>query len=139
MEIVASIQKFSLPLFIPLLLVSCSTSTPENTDGFPQKIDITPQSTTDFIANLEHALPEGKNVIYTPSFLFAWDNLRNQLPEIKLTSASTNDDISQVQSTTTFKNAMSKKDYEKDVQIQDDTISISSKQHIELTFDPDLQ
>jgi hypothetical protein len=44
--------------------------------NFPEvaKLDTVPH--TAFVQTLEHNLPGDKNIVYTPAFLYAWDEIR---------------------------------------------------------------
>lgn len=92
---------------------------------------------TEFVPTMEHQLTKGKNSIYSSSFLFAWDEVRNILKAPLLIDRSFHD-LNLINNSTTYKNSLTKTEYVNKAEINDGVIKITSEFFKLLPFEKEL-
>jgi hypothetical protein len=121
-------MKYNSILFLPfLVLCACNTSQPE--EG-----RLHPSSATDFAISLESKIPAGRNLIYSPTLLMAWDEIRNTLKKpLELPHPSA--ELSALHSSRMFKGSLVPGDYEKEINYDDGGIRVKVSFQKSLPFE----
>ena len=125
-----------LSLFMVVLLTECNEgkhNKAEETGDFPGVSKVDDLRATSFVAVVSSKVPESNNVIYTPTFLFAWEKMENiiGLP-IKLINPV--NDLTLINEATSFKNALSKDECNVNVVTEQTHINISASFKKSLPF-----
>ncbi len=120
------ILRYVLSAFVLLSMSRCkdggTKGTSDDSTEFPRVKKVENTKGTNFVAALT-AETADSNIIYSPTFLFAWDELRHILGS-PLNLPHAVKDLQLVNSETTFKEALAKGDYETQVNVSDGTIDI---------------
>ena len=120
----------ALSLFC-LCAYSCRHS--QDMSGFPPVTPLDSTLNTQFVPTMQDTLAKDKNVVYTPAFLFAWDELRGVFKdEIKLTWK--NPYLQLIDHSTTYKGSLSDDEYTTKVTHKGETVDIIASFAKSLSF-----
>ncbi len=106
---------------------------------FPKVEKITNKGETDFVATLENNFSENKNIIYSPTFLFCWNEIKDKLTNVKLIEEKGINDFMILNNSNSFLNSMQKNEYKTEFSIDGENIIAKSFFNMQLTFEPNLQ
>ena len=107
--------------------------------SFPKVEKITDTSETDFVATLENNFSENKNIIYSPTMLFCWNEIKDKLTNVKLIEEKGINDFMILNNSNSFLNSMKKNEYKTEFSIDGENIVAKSFFNMQLTFEPNLQ
>lgn len=124
-------------LTLLFLITSCTSNFEKS--PFTDEISIDSLKSTDFVGTIENKFPENKNVIYTPTLLFAWNEIKEKLPNIQLQNKSESSDLYILHHSNSFKNSLEKNEYKSEIELNDGDIKAFAEFKLELSFDPKLQ
>lgn len=124
-------------LSLLFLITSCTSNLEKS--PFSEEINIDSFKSTDFVGTIENKFPEDKNIIYTPTLLFAWNEIKEKLLSIQLQNKSESSDLYILHHSETFKNSLEKNEYKTEIEIKDGGINSFAEFKLELSFDPKLQ
>jgi hypothetical protein len=101
--------KSRLLLLIVITITACNQP---NVADLPEVVSLSKLKQTEFVPTLENDISNNKNVIYAPSFLFAWDKVKQLLNAPVISSGSNSADFSVLNQSNTFKNSLNEDEYE---------------------------
>ncbi|MFV0537644.1 MAG: serpin family protein [Dysgonomonas sp.] len=113
---------------------SCKTNTEEN----PVLTSIDNLNQTEFVFALEQQVNDSNNIIYTPTILFAWDEIRNSIG-IPILKDSINFDFKLLNQSTSHKNSLNKDEYNTEINIEGREITAKANFVKSLFFEPKFQ
>ncbi len=120
-----------LPALLYVFLVACH---PVGRD-VPEVTQIEQLKHTAFVTTLENDLPVGKNVIYAPAFLYAWDELKKAHFDSQITLTDSNSrDFQLLNRSSSFQNSLNKNEYETHTSVNDGEITAEAFFHVSLPF-----
>jgi hypothetical protein len=105
----------------------------------PKVQNIDSLKTTDFVPTMESYLQEGKNIIYCPTLLFAWQGITKITGPLKVQEDKDSRDILQLNQSTTYKNALDSNEYKTTIEVAGNQIKSTAEFNTELTFKPLLE
>ncbi|PQJ10696.1 hypothetical protein CJD36_012040 [Flavipsychrobacter stenotrophus] len=116
----------SSALLVTIVAISGCGRINNNEDAeFPKVIPIGSLSNTFFVPSLNNDAPSTGNVIYTPVFLFAWNELRQALGGT-FTMEKADKMLQEADTTTLFKSALTPGEYETKVNADDGAVQLSA-------------
>lgn len=80
--IMTNIRNIPAILIVVIALSSCNTSSKKSESvwsDLPEVTNLNDLKHTDFVTTLENPISKNKNIIYAPSFLYAWDKVKEEL------------------------------------------------------------
>ncbi|SKC99336.1 hypothetical protein SAMN05660461_1450 [Chitinophaga ginsengisegetis] len=107
--------------------------------GFPPVIAIEKLKTTVFVPTLESRIPHDKNVIYTPTLLFAWDEVKEHLPGGVLPSDGSSADFLLLNKSASHQASLGKAEFKTTVYVSRDTIRATASFNKSLPFYTSMQ
>jgi hypothetical protein len=107
--------------------------------NLPKVQNIDSLKATDFVPTLESNLQEGKNIIYCPTLLFAWQGITKITGPLQVQEDKGSRDILQLNQSNTFKDALDTSEYKTSIEIKDYSIISKAEFNTELTFKPYLE
>lgn len=129
-----------LAYFLPLLLLlSCKRGKEEGFQIFPAETDIEQLNSTEFVLSQKNSLPDENNVVYCPSFLFAWNEVRSTFAEPITLEQSFSEDLLLINQDTCYRNSLDKSEYKTSVEFRDGAIMASAYFHQLLPFQKKFQ
>jgi hypothetical protein len=93
-------------------------------EDFPGAIEIDSLKETDFVVTMENKFNNSKNFIYTPTILFAWDELKNKLASQKFSTPIKNIEFDLLNNSTSHLNSLSKGEYSIEINQESEEIEI---------------
>jgi hypothetical protein len=93
-------------------------------EDFPGVIEIDSLKETDFVVTMENKFNNSKNFIYTPTILFAWDELKNKLASQKFSTPIKNIEFDLLNNSTSHLNSLSKGEYSIEIKQESEEIEI---------------
>ena len=119
-----------------LILWSCNSRKP----SFPPVQDLSTYPSTLFLPTLEHSFPQDQNAIYCATLLFAWDEIRQQLPG-PLIIPGESEELILLNRSNTFKNVLAPDEYEVRGEIEENgnRINLSATFALSLPFEMALE
>lgn len=105
----------------------------------PDVINIDRLKNTDFVPTMETHLGSGKNVIYCPTLLYAWDEIRKITGVLKVRKNKDSIDIIQLNESKSYLNALANNEYRTRIEVVGDVIRANAEFNTELTFKPYLE
>lgn len=108
-------------------------------DELPKVVDVDLLKQTDFVGTLENEIPINKNIIYTPTLLFAWNEIKTKFPDITLLEAENRGDLDKLHASTSFMNSLKKGEYKTDIKASANAIVAKANFDMDLKFVPELQ
>lgn len=106
---------------------------------FPDVINIDSLKNTDFVPTMETHLDAGKNIIYCPTLLYAWDEIRKITGELKVHEDKDSRDLIQLNESKSYLNALANNEYRTRIEVVGDVIRANAEFNTELTFKPYLE
>lgn len=114
-------NKIISAIIILLIYTACSTTTEKNVDKGtysqpqntiePVSIGLDQMHSTEFVLTLENKLSDSLNSIYTPTFLYAWQQIKDfYKDEIKVTKENSSD-FKFINQSNSFQNSLDKGEY----------------------------
>src|ERR1044072_1933207 len=126
-------RPYLVPALCLLLFTQCRTNPPAE-----KVTSLEEYPATVFVPTMEESFKPYRNVIYTSSFLLAWNGLKREI-KLPLKVSPENYQLNLVNRSNTFKGARAENEYEKETSVNADVISISTFFHksldLELTLD----
>lgn len=119
-----------------LLFAGCGQNHPVqeiNEYSFPELRPLSNLQHTSFVPCLDNDAPTADNVIYTPAFLYAWDELKHTLGN-PFTLQKADKMLQEVNEATSFRTALSKGEYETNVKTNETSLTISASFKKSLPF-----
>ncbi len=114
-----------------------SNSTNKDERNFSRVISLSNLKATEFVPTLESTCSKDKNIIYSPTFLFAWNEIRQSLQQpIKINSSDIY--LSLINTSGSYKNSLNAGEYDKEISIDDNVLNIRAYFKQSLPFDGDL-
>lgn len=130
-------------LSLIVLCISCKEqikeSSTEEDREFPNAENISTQNKTDFVATLENNFSKNKNIIYSPTMLFCWNEIKGKLTNVKLIEVEGINDFMILDNSNSYLNSLQKNEYKTEFSIEDANIFAKSFFNMQLTFEPNLQ
>lgn len=132
-----------LPLIV-LILFSCQSSKKEPTpekkwSDLPAVTKLDSLTKTEFAATLENPLIEGKNVVYAPTLLFAWDKVRDLMKSQVIIDSNNSLDFLLLNASTSHQRALTDSEYEVTGEIEGRAIIAKAFFNKTLPFDVKMQ
>lgn len=107
--------------------------------NLPEVVSVDSLKATDFIPTMESNLVGGKNLIYCPTLLYAWDEIRKVTGELKVQEDKDKRTIIQLNDSKAHENSLSSNEYRTEVEINGQEIIGKAEFNTELTFIPYLE
>jgi hypothetical protein len=104
-----------------LLLFGCKNEGP-----FPENKQITEFEKTDFVATLENPIDKTKNIVYSASLLFAWDQIKQELGSPIVVNEDLTD-LFLLNNSNSYKKVLNKLEYVSSVKITDSRITAKAQ------------
>ena len=108
-------------------------------EDLPEVIAIERLQKTDFVATLENTFSENMNYIYTPTMLYAWNEIKNELPGVRIMENKDSRDIILLDESKKHINSLSKDEYNTSISINGEELIAKSDFNLQLTFEPLLE
>jgi hypothetical protein len=133
-----------LLLLLALVLFSCQSSKKEPAaekkwSDLPAATKLDSLTQTEFAATLENPLTAGKNVVYAPTLLFAWDKVRELLKSQVIIDSNSSLDFLLLNASTTHQRALTDSEYEVTGAIEGKAIIAKAFFNKTLPFDVKMQ
>lgn len=125
-----------------LLVASCDSAQEESKiqpKGTPLSAKLQKRDTTEFVATLESPMPKNANVVYTPTLLFAWNEIKKKLPNVLIVPSSNSADLELLHQSKGFLNALKKGEYQVESRVGERSIYARALFNLHLTFSAALQ
>ncbi len=121
------IQKVPIYVLILAALMGCKDGhvATLSSDKFPPVALLDTIKSAVFVQTLEHNLPEEKNVVYSPAFLYAWDELRKS-GNGQVTVPDDNADLQYINKSISHRGALSGNEYTTKVELNGGTLRINA-------------
>ena len=94
---------------------------------------------TDFVPTLENSIPDNKNVIYAPAFLYAWDKVQKELKSNIVVSDNNSPDFKLLTNSKSYLNSLTEDEYSVNVDFDGDAIMAYAFFNKTLPFEIKLQ
>lgn len=125
-----------------VLLVSCNTTNKEKEPAWsalPEVTNLEQLKQTDFAITLEDSIAEGRNIIYAPAFLYAWDKVEEELRFPVIVGSGNSAAFGWLNRSATHTNALNPGEYEAAAQISDGAITATAFFNTTLPFERKMQ
>jgi hypothetical protein len=125
-----------------LLVASCHSAQEESSiqpKRIPLNANIEKRDTTQFVATLETPMPKNANVVYTPTLLYAWNEIKKKLPNVLIVESNNSTDLEMLYQSKEFLNALKKNEYQVDSRVDERSIYAKAFFNLHLTFSAALQ
>lgn len=135
------IMRLTLIAFLSTLLFlnSCKNLRKPEWSELPGVTNINKLQNTEFVPTLESNISNHKNSIYTASFLYAWDKIKQKL-NLKLNVSDLNSiEFKLINQSTSYKNTLTDNEYTAEVEIVDSVIAARAFFNKTLPFPTILQ
>lgn len=86
---------------------------------FPEEVSLDKLKTTEFVLTLENPLSKSFNSIYSPTMLFAWQEIKNYFKSPIELSTKNSLDFKLINQSRTFQNSLNKDEYETTIDVGD--------------------
>ena len=100
---------------------------------FPAETSVTNLTKTLFIPTLEEGIKPGDNIIYTPTFLLAWNALQDETGRFTQVPAN-NQQLNFVNRSLSYKNALADNEYNKTIKVSERKITVRTAFNKSLPF-----
>ena len=127
---------------ILVTLISCRTNKRKAESKWSELPEVTALEKlkqTDFVPTLENLITEKKNIIYAPSFLFAWNKLEEELKSKVVVSDNNSLDFKLLTNSKSYLNSLKDDEYSIDVYIEGSEIRVQAFFNKTLPFENKLQ
>jgi hypothetical protein len=108
-------------------------------DNLPKVQNIDSLKATDFVPTMESNLQAGKNIIYCPTLLFAWEGITKITGPLQVQEDKNSRDILQLNQSKTYKDALDSNEYKTSIVVAGNQIKSTAEFNTELTFKPYLE
>ncbi len=125
---------YILPLALLMTFCSCRQKR-----EFPAKKELTNYNATAFSATLEEKIDPGKNIIYSPSLLYAWDKLRKELNVPLMVSKTIFPELHALNASKSYANSLAESEYETTVIKEGFNISVTASFKKSLPYETKLK
>ncbi|GAA4149915.1 hypothetical protein GCM10022217_02400 [Chryseobacterium ginsenosidimutans] len=134
-------MKNYLVILIMIFIISCNDNKKDKIGigEFPIKKNIDNLKQTDFVGTLENSFIENKNYIYSPTLVFAWNEIQKKLTDIHIIDNTNSRDLNLLNETKSNLNSLDKNEYTTEIDIKDGKIIAKSEFKLQLTFNPFLE
>lgn len=132
-------------ILITLFFITIYSCKNENSNSFkligdlPELVTIDSLKSTDFVATMESDIRGEKNIIYCPTLLYAWNEIRKVTGELKVREDKDSRNMSEFNDSKSFENSLSPAEFRTEVQINGEEIIGKAEFNTELTFKPYLE
>ncbi|MBS1573148.1 MAG: hypothetical protein JST62_12195 [Bacteroidetes bacterium] len=114
-------------LFLTALfaLTSCNFSNKKSEpiwSNLPEVTSLDNLKQTDFVATLENPIPENKNIIYAPAFLYAWDKIKEELKSPIIVGSTNSLDFNLLNKSISHQSSLTDNEYSATAEIVDGEI-----------------
>ncbi|MDH6309315.1 hypothetical protein M2451_002799 [Dysgonomonas sp. PFB1-18] len=130
-------MKKSPLLFIICILAACSDR--NSMENYSLLTNLGDMEQTVFVPALESPVGANENVIYTPTLLFAWDEVRKVTGQPIEYTADSLSDFDVLNTSTSFLEALDKGEYKTTVEVEEDKIATSASFKKSLFFGTEFQ
>jgi len=122
-------MKYTLILCLLIVIAGCTRER-----EYPEVKKLTEYKKTDFVITPQTTLSKNKNAIYTPTMLYAWNEIKNiAAGDVQIDSKF--GDLMSLNHSTSFQNTLRPGEYKTDVQMANGLIEITSEFSKSLPFD----
>jgi hypothetical protein len=112
----------SVILAIFVCLASCKSGDKLPLSERSQVKNLDDLKQTDFVSTLESPVMDRKNVIYTPAFLFAWDEVKQELKSDIFADDTSSIEFKLLNQSTSYQNSLTDNEYSTEVEIVDGAV-----------------
>jgi hypothetical protein len=123
------LHKIILIFIIAMAFLSCTKNNeikePVWSD-LPTVTNLDSLKQTEFVATLENTITENKNIIYSPTLLFAWDKIKSELNSNITLNKTQSEDFKLLNQSNSYKNSLLESEYTADVKIDGNNISVKT-------------
>lgn len=114
----------------------CNGVDSEITDAgkFPEVKNLIAFKQTEFLPTLEHSISDDKNAVYASSFLFAWNELREEI-EGTITVENSSPDLALVNNSKSFIQSLKPNEYNTSVEVDGEVIRATAKFYKSFPFE----
>ncbi|MGB4769902.1 MAG: hypothetical protein WBP58_00485 [Chitinophagaceae bacterium] len=123
-------------------LLACKTGSTKNEPTWsklPEVAGLDKLHNTDFALTLENPITANRNIIYSPTFLYAWDKIKAQLKSPINTDSSHSADFILLNKSQSHHNTLTENEYSTEIEIDNGTITASAFFNKTLSFAKKLQ
>ncbi len=113
----------ALVAFSISLLSACTQKHPRS--KFPALVSLDTFKSAQFVPTLDHVIPENRNVVYTPAFLYAWNELQTLLPA-RIEVLSRSGDLEKINKSAQHIDKSLREKYTAHVEKSGDSVTINS-------------
>jgi hypothetical protein len=116
--------------------VACTSACGSNE---PKLTQLSTLKQTAFVPTLEDVLPDNKNVIYTPTFLYAWDGVKQLFKSPITVSADNSETFRLINNSNSYKNSLRKDECQTEAALIDGEIDAEANFNLALPFPTTMQ
>jgi predicted MPP superfamily phosphohydrolase len=134
--------RYTAVFVIFIVLAACNFNKKKSEavwSGLPEVTSLESLKQTKFVITLENQIPDNKNIIYAPSFLFAWDKVKEELKNPVIYDSSNSIDFRLLNKSTSHQNSLSNTEYSVEAEIIDGAIIARAFFNKILPFETKLQ
>lgn len=131
-----------LLLTVFIALTSCNFSSKKSEpvwSDLPTVTTLDNLKQTDFVTTLENSIPENKNIIYAPAFLYAWDKIKQELKYPIIVGTSNSFDFKLLNQSISHQGSLTDTEYSASAEIVDGAIIAKAFFNKTLPFETKLQ
>jgi hypothetical protein len=133
-------KPLTLLLFVALISCQPSNQKSELAWGDLQKVtSLDSLKQTDFVITLESPLANGKNTIYAPAFMYAWDKIKAELKSPIVTGSANSMEFRLLNKYNSHQNSLTEQEYAVTTEIVDGAITAKAFFNKTLPFETKLQ
>jgi hypothetical protein len=124
---------FKAVFFVPILWLALNACKPSS-HTLPAVTSLDDLKQTAFVATLNNQLPPGKNIIYAPTILYAWNEVKAEVDSNLATPSHASADFALLNSSKGFVNSLNKGDYQTETEVNGGYVTARASFHIDLPF-----
>jgi len=126
-----SIRNIAIILFSGVLFASnsCRFGNKKNEpiwSDLPEVTNLDNLKQTDIVTTLESPISENKNVIYTPTFLFAWDKIKNEINSSIILDSTNSQDFKLLNNSILHQGSLGDDEYFAEVETVDGAVTVKA-------------
>lgn len=126
-------------LFLSIAFTCCNQKKADAVwSDLPKETNLSDLNQTDFAVTLENPV-SGKNVIYAPAFLYAWDEIKKELKSGIITDNNNSADFRLINQSLSHLNSLNKDEYSATVEVDNGTITAKASFNKTLPFETKLE
>jgi hypothetical protein len=139
-----TLRSIQIILFLTALiaLTSCNFSNKKSEpvwSDLPEVTSLDNLKQTGFVATLENPIPENKNIIYAPAFLYAWDKIKEELKSPIIIGSTNSLDFNLLNKSISHQSSLTDNEYSATAEIVDGAIIAKAFFNKTLPFQTKLQ